>query len=168
MFELIDMYGVDTFSWTYILRLRDNGFRDLIERIMKKREFMITHEVYRELKHRFPEEVDFFRNVTILPVLHISLSNYCKQGFDLADASLLEYSEYKGYIIISEDQPMLTENIIEGRIRIIHLADYLSLKMLEGDISSNELYKIIRTFRLWRVISKKKAKRVLRLRLQLK
>ena len=107
------MFGVDTFSCFYLIKLRDNGFADLITRIMDKKVFMITHDVKIELNHRFPNEDHFFRNVTILPRLNKSFDRFVKQGFDEADASLLEYGETSDYIIITEDQPMLIENIID-------------------------------------------------------
>ncbi|MCK4849173.1 MAG: hypothetical protein KAT16_09120 [Candidatus Heimdallarchaeota archaeon] len=161
------MFGVDTFSCFYLIRLRDNGFTDLITRLMDKKEFMITHDVHKELIHRFPDEDDFLRNITILPRLNRSFNKFLEQGFDEADASLLEYGEISGYIIITEDHPMLLENTLDGKLRIIHLADYFGLLMLKTEISPTELYQVIKTLRKWRVISKPKAKRILRLRSQI-
>jgi rRNA-processing protein FCF1 len=161
------MFGVDTFSWFYLIQLRDNGFADLITRVMDKKVFMITHDVRIELNHRFPNEDTFFRKVTILPRLNKSFTKFIKQGFDEADASLLEYGEISGYVIITEDQPMLLENILDGKLRIIHLADYFGLLMLEKEISPRELFQVIKALRKWGVISKPKAKRILRLRSQI-
>ncbi len=135
---------------------------------MNKKEFMITHEVYKELLHHFPDEIDFFQNISIFPKINQVCEKYVKQGFDLADASLLEYSEIKGYTIITEDQPMLLENIIDGSIKVIHLTDYFGIKMIEGVISQTELYRIIKKFRSWRIISKRSAKKILNLRSSLK
>ena len=161
------MFGVETFSWYYLIKLRDNGFTDLITRVMDKKVFMITHDIRIELNHRFPNEDQFFRNVTILPRLNNSFNKFINQGFDEADASLLEYGETSEYIIITEDQPMLLENILDGKLRVIHLVDYFGLLMLQKEISSRELFQVIKILRKWRAISKPKAKRILRLRSQI-
>jgi len=164
MFVFITMFGVDTLSWFYIIRLRDNGFNELITRVMERKEFMITHDVYKELIHRFPNEKAFFRNVTILPRLNKHFDKFVRQGFDEADASLLEYGEFSSYAIITEDHPMLLENTLNGVLKVLHLADYFGLLLLEEMITPNELYQVIRIFRKWRIIPKQKAKRILRLR----
>ncbi|PWI46588.1 hypothetical protein CEE45_16130 [Candidatus Heimdallarchaeota archaeon B3_Heim] len=158
------MFGVDTLSWFYILLLRDNGFSNLISRIMERKEFMITHDVHKELLHRFPDEEVFFRNVTILPRLNKHFNKFLKQCFDEADASLLEYGEFSGYPIITEDHPMLLENTMNGALKALHIADYFGFLLLEGEISPNELYQVVRLFREWKIIPKQKAKRILRLR----
>jgi len=158
------MFGIDTLSWFYLLILRDNSFSELITRIIERKEFIITHDVHKELLHRFPDEEVFFRNVTILPRLNKHFIKFTKQGFDEADASLLEYGEFSGYTIITEDHPMILENTLNGTLKVLHLADYFGLLLLEGEITPNELYQVIRFFRKWRIISKQKAKRILRLR----
>jgi len=158
------MFGVDSFSWSYLLLLRDNGFPELITRIMDRKEFMITHDVHQELLHHYPNEEVFFRDVTIRPMLNKTFKKFLLQNFDEADASLFEYGELEGYPIITEDQPMLLENTINGTLKVLHLADYFGLLLLEGEITPNELYQVIRFFRGEKIISKKKAKRILRLR----
>lgn len=162
------MYEVDTYSWTLIIRLREYKFRDLISQIMNKKEFMITHEVHKELLHFHPKEKTFLQTVIIFPTINQVYDKYIKKGFDPADASLLEYSEIRGIVLITEDEPMLLEHIMSGTIKVIHLIDYFGLKMIEGTISFNELYQIVKTFRKWKKLTKKKEKKILNLKNLLK
>lgn len=162
------MYGIDTYSVAILLRLQQTTFPELISDIINRKEFMITHEVHKELIFRFSNNIDFYKAVSILPTINQVFSKYLNQGFDSADASLLEYSELQGIIIITEDQPMLHENIIDESIKVIQLVDYFGLKMIEGIITPSELYQIVKVLRKWRIISKYKEVQILDLRNRLK
>ena len=98
--------------------------------------------------------------ITILPTLNKYYLIYLKKGFDPADVSLLEYSDK--YLILTEDHPMLLEGITDRR-NIIQLADYLGDLYLNDFLTAKEFYHLIRTFRKWRNIKKKKEKQLLAL-----
>ena len=64
------MIGVDTFSWYKLIRLRDEGWSELMIEILKTGAFFITHEVRREIEHHFPSEKRVFEFVIVLKTLN--------------------------------------------------------------------------------------------------
>lgn len=156
------MFGIDTFSWYKLITLYEEPWRPLITEIIKTGDFFITHEVKKELEYRFSNYNDLIELVTIFPRLKIDFHWYDQKGFDPADASLIEYCK-KGYIIITEDQPMLAEGITEKQ-NIIQLADYFGLLLLLHFLSKKEYFHLIKKLRDMKNITKKKEKNLLNLR----
>ncbi len=161
------MIGIDTFSWSKLLLLRDEGWEDLIHEILRKGTFFITHEVRKELEYRFPYEKKIFEYVTILPTLDIEFQNYLIRGYDSADASLLEYASKKGYRIITEDVLMLMDCVVEKQ-NVIQLADFFGTLLKQGFISSRELYQLIKKLRKMKNITKRKEKELMSLKFSIK
>lgn len=157
------MIGVDTLAWQKIILLRQKKeWNSLIDEILEKMNFFITTEGKNEFEYRFPNDLDIVNQINVLPVLNDRYSNYMKLGFDPADASLLEYTDIRKYRIITEDRPMIAEGST-SRKNIIFLIDFFR-ELAEGYrfITSKELYKLVKLFRKWKNITKKKAKEILK------
>jgi len=157
------MIGIDTYSWYKLIHLYQDGWQNLITRILSTGNLFITHEVKKELVFRFSENSHLFDMVTLLPAIQFDYRLYEKLGFDQADASLLEYSKREGHIIITEDQLMIAE-ATSLKENIIQLVNYFGRLFRSGSISSKELYHIVRRLREMRNITEKKEKYMLNLR----
>ncbi len=155
------MIGIDTYSWGKLIRLRrDKNWESIISEIIINIEWFITIEGKKEFEHFFPQELDILDHGIILPFLNIKLNEFVEKGFDLNDASLLEYNIERNYRIITEDRPMLTEGIISKR-NIIFLIDFfLELTIDYNYLSKRELYHLIKIFRKMGNINIKKANEV--------
>ncbi len=153
------MIGLDIYTWQKLIRLKNEGWKDLIIEILKEGNFFITHEVKKEFYHFFPHETTLLEFVEILPILNQIINEYLQKNFDLADASLLEYSDIKNYRICTEDRPMLMEGVTSKR-KIIQLADLFGELYVFNFLSKKELYQLTKTLKKWRNISNKKEKQV--------
>ncbi len=165
MLCFLTMIGIDTFSWYKLIYLYNNDWKNLIEELLKKGDFFITHEVKKELEYRFPNYNFLLEYITILPKLKGPFLKYLERGFDEADSSLLAYAEEKKSAIITEDHPMIAEGITEKQ-NIFQLAHYFGILMKVGFITPNEFYKLMKLLRKMRNISKKKGKELDKLRIR--
>ncbi len=156
------MIGIDTYQWHKLFILRKEGWEDLINEILEKSDIFITHEIRKELEYRFPSEINVFEWLKILPIRNIKFSQFISKGFDLADASLLEYALIDGYKIITEDHPMLMEGVTLKQ-NILQLADFFGILMKLGFITKKELYHLIKILRKMKNITKKKESELLSL-----
>lgn len=152
------MLGIDTFSWNKIIRLLQTQWEDPIKEIIKDLDIFITTEGKKEFEHRFQQNLDLLNDISILPVLNTpKYANYVQQ-YDPTDASLLEYSEIRGYRLITEDRPLLEEGITAKK-NIIQLLDlFYELYQRDDFFTQTEMYQLIKLFRQWRNIKEKKAK----------
>ena len=87
----------------------------------------------------------------------MKIQDYIGLGFDLADATMLEYSEKEGYVIITEDDKMLAEGITEKN-NIIQVIDFFTGLYESKFLERKELYHITKYFQKIRNISEKKEK----------
>ncbi|MHA1168207.1 MAG: hypothetical protein ACTSP4_06495 [Candidatus Hodarchaeales archaeon] len=156
------MIGIDTFSCYKILRLQKEGWFDILSEILENEDFFITYDVRKELEYRFPSEMACFEKFIVLPRLNKKYDEYLARGFDPADASLLEYMEVKGLTLVTEDHPMLNEGITLKK-NVIQLADFFGLIAIQGFISYNELYHLVKYLRKLKNITKRKEKELLNL-----
>ena len=93
---------------------------------------------------------------TTLTVLNIKLNYFLTKGFDLNDASLLEYNSIRIYRIITEDRPMLLEGITTKNDIIMLIDFFLELTGPDNYFTGKEMYHLIHIFRKWRNIDKSK------------
>lgn len=149
------MIGIDTYVWNKIIRLQNTEWKELVTNILQEGDFFVTHEVKEEFLHFHPNHSHLLRFVTIVPTLNDRLQYYIELGFDSADASLLEYSELKGYQIMTEDHPMLSLGVF-SRKDIFQMSDFFGFLYESGFIASKELYKLTKLLRKWRNITRKK------------
>lgn len=151
------MIGIDTFSWNKLILLYHSKWQKPITEIITKTEFFITVEGKKEFIYRFPDDISLLDKITIYPVLDTEVfRNYC-QKYDETDASLLEYTEIKGYRIITEDGPLLQEGITEKK-NIIQLIDYFyELYSKDDFFTKKEIYHLINLFKDWKNIKESKA-----------
>ena len=150
------MIGIDTFSWLKIIRLYQSEWQDFVKFFIKKCDLFISVEGKNEFEHRFPDFLYLLNDITILPILDQSYQKYVEKGFDSNDASLLEYAEKKNHRIVTEDRPMLIEGITERR-NIIQLIDFFyELYINYSFITEKDFKKLVKIFRKWRNITKKK------------
>lgn len=154
------MIGIDTFSWTKIFLLFDAEWADLLTELISETRFFITTDVEKELRHFHTENESIWRSGAILPRLNRSFSTYRLNGFDDADASLLEYAELPEYTIVTEDTPMLSENVVK-RSNLIQLIDLFRKYYENNLLTSKEYRKLIHWFREKRNITKRKAEKLL-------
>lgn len=152
------MIGIDTFSWNKLLMLYHSEWKNTIDEIINKTEIFITVEGKIEFEYRFPDDLNLLNRITIYPVLNTDIFAKYNKIYDLTDASLLEYSENKGYRIITEDRPLLQEGITEKK-NIIQLIDFFyELYLKDNFFSKKEIITLIDFFRNWKNIKDKKAK----------
>ncbi|OLS22117.1 MAG: hypothetical protein HeimC3_32590 [Candidatus Heimdallarchaeota archaeon LC_3] len=156
------MFGIDTFSWYKIIHLHSNGWNVLLEEILNITSIFITYEVQKELNYRFPGHEEIFTLVTILPKLDEQFKTFTLKDFDEADASLLSFSHKEGFIIITEDHPMLNEGITDKK-NIIQLADFFAQLYIDNFLTRREFHKLIRSLKKMKNISKRKEKDLIKL-----
>jgi hypothetical protein len=149
------MIGIDTFSWSKLFLLRDEYQTEIIDLCLDSIRFFITHEVEEELIHFHNDKQKIWKSGALLPRLNRSFQNYIQQGFDLADASLLEYSELPDYLIVTEDYPMLSLNI-SNRNNIIQLGDFFLLMLKLEVIDLKNFRELLKWLRKNRNLTKKK------------
>ena len=154
------MYGIDTLSLGKLFKLTDTRFKTLIEELLTKLDLFITIEVKKEVKYRYSKFENYLELLTLRPVINKSLESYLNKGFDLADATLLEYSEIENFVIITEDNGMLVEGVTDKN-NIIQLIDFL-LRLYEFNlITKREIYHLAKYFRQKKNISKRKEKKLM-------
>ena len=151
------MIGKDTFSWNKIILLLHSEWRATIEEILDKYDFFITTEGRKEFEYRFEKEKDLLDKITIFPVINTELFQINCKKYDPTDSSLLEYSELKGYRIITEDRPLLEEGITRKK-NIIQLLDFFyEIYMKDEFLTKREMYHLIKQFRKWKNVKEIKA-----------
>ena len=152
------MIGIDTYSLQKLFLLRQMiEWKHIIEELIEQVDFFITVEGKKEFEYRFPEDLDVLNKITILPILNEHYLEYIKRQFDPTDASLLEYADLRDYRLITEDRLMLAEGITLKK-NIVCLIDFFK-ELADGYafFSKKELYHLVKIFRKWKNISKKKA-----------
>ena len=150
------MIGVDTFSWQKLIRLYDTQWKDLVSSIIKEFDLFITVEGRKEFERRFPAHLFLLDGLTIVPILNEVFDTYIRRGFDATDASLLEYADIKKARIITEDKLMLLEGTTKRR-NVVQLIDFFyELFKSGGSLTKHEFRQLLRTFRDWRNITKRK------------
>ena len=127
---------------------------------MSKFDLFVTHEVENEIKYHYQGYQLYLNCFKILPSLNMSSRLYSERGFDKADISLLEYSELDDYIIVTEDEGMLSECLSEEN-NIIQLIDFLELLHRHSFLKRREIYHIAKYFRKIRNITERKEKKIL-------
>ena len=156
---MVELIGIDTCTWEKIFDLMSKEvWKPLIFELLNHLNIFITVEVQRELFHFHNEEeaiLKLIETLKIYPVLNETLQEYQKRGFDIADASLLEYSEQDDYMIITEDGGMLAEGITDKN-NILSLIDLLLALFNQGLITRKEMYHLTKYLRKNRNIRKSK------------
>jgi hypothetical protein len=142
--------------------LRSEGWIDIIDEMLRHYSFFITDFGKVEFLHRFPEESEILDRIAILPTLNTEVFERFSIKFDNTDASLIEYSEIKGYLIVTEDKVMLQEAYFDKR-KIIQLIDFFVLLLGDGFLYYNEILKLAKIFRGWKNITNHKMKQIKRL-----
>ena len=157
------MIGIDTFSWQKLIRLSDEGWKDIIDHFIDTINIFTTTSGKKEFMYRFPDRIELLDRIIIFPHLHSEIFQEYLIKFDEADASLLEYSSSKGYRIITEDRPMLEEGMMRNQ-NIVQLLDFFyELYAKYEFFSMNEIIKLIKIFRKWRNIKERKSRYYLNL-----
>ncbi len=153
----------DTYTWRKFDHLYQNGWKEIIVRTIKTHRILCTREVIDELKYRkFGIVEDGVLNyVGILPALDINYQLYDRQGFDKADASLIEYAERREAIVVTEDHPMLALGYLEN-LDFIQTIDFFHILWRRGTITQNQMNKLLSIFRGLRNITKKKERSIKR------
>ncbi|MCH8907385.1 MAG: hypothetical protein IH840_09880 [Candidatus Heimdallarchaeota archaeon] len=155
------LIGIDTFSWYKIIRFSETGILSLNSLLLDS-DIFVTREVKKEFEYRFPEYGGILDRVIILPQSDSDFQSYHEFGLDDADASLLEISAKKKYLIVTEDHPMIAEGTKRG-LNIIQLGDYLGYLVLNQVITHNNFFKLVRRLRSMRNITKKKERELLQI-----
>jgi len=134
----------------------------LIEELLTKLDLFITIEVKKEVIHRYRKYDEYLELLTIKPKINVSLDIYLNKGFDLAYATLLEYSEIDKFVVITEDNDMLLEGVTDKN-NIIQLIDFL-VKLYEFNlITKREIYHLVKYFRQKQNIAKRKKNKLMKL-----
>jgi hypothetical protein len=151
------MIGMDTFSWNKVILLRHSNWQKIIDEILGKIEIFITVEGKKEFEYRFPDELSLLDKITIFPVLNTDKFIEYSKKYDSTDASLLEYSEIKGYRIITEDRPLLEEGVTSKK-NVIQLLDFFyELYVKDNFFTKREIRDLIDLFRQWKNVKEKKS-----------
>ena len=137
------MIGIDTYSWTKIFLLFNESWSDIFIELLENIQFFITNDVEVELLYFHSEYKHIWNSGAKFPRLNKSFLDYLRLGFDEADCSLLEYSEFPEHTIITEDGPMLDLNVY-SRNNIIQLADFLSLLYRDSYLNKKEYLLLIK------------------------
>ena len=155
------MIGIDTFSIQKLLQLRHSGWDSVIDNLLDQGLFFITSEGEKEFRYWFKNDLFILEKFHKFPILNEKLNEYIKIGFDINDASLLEYSDIMNYRIISEDRPMVAR-AVSAKNYIIFLIDFFYEIYIRDDFfSQREFYHLVKLFRNWRNIKEKKAKKLI-------
>ena len=149
------MIGIDTLSWGKFFDLFSTNWKDLVHEILLSLDIFITIEVRKELIHHYQEQLSFIEKLKVYPILNKTLRDYLLKGFDLADATLLEYSELPDYVIITEDNEMLLEGITDKN-NVMQLYDLLLELSKHQLISKKEMHHLTKYFRKNRNITHRK------------
>ena len=155
------MIGIDTYSWGKLIKLKSmTNWDSIIDELLTKLDWFVTVEGKKEFQHFYPDQIQILDKGTILPVLNIRLKNFIEEGFDLNDASLLEYAILRNYRIITEDRPLIGEAIY-NKVNIVFLIDFfLELTETNKYFSKREFYHLIKLFKKWKNIKKDKARKL--------
>nr|MDO8043730.1 hypothetical protein [Candidatus Baldrarchaeota archaeon] len=92
----------------------------------------------------------------VLPKRNVVFSSFLKEGFDEADASLLECASEKEYFVVSEDPKML--RYVRLGFQLLQLADLIAVLYKKKFLSKQVTKRIIKFLRTKRNITKKKYK----------
>lgn len=152
-------FGVDTYSWSKLILLRQTKWKYIIEEILGFQSLFITLPVLEELKHFFHQHEEEWSRVQILETKQTSVTFYNPETFDEADISLLRYAEEEDFTIITEDRPMLLLNI-HTRNNIISLADFFALLYKIEYLTRKEFYQLLKWFEAKKNITKQKTKKL--------
>ncbi len=153
---------IDTFSWKKLDILAEKYGDKFIKDIILTNNIYITHEVMEELIYRnfsFISRNNILEYVTILPKIDIDYNTYQQDGFDAADASLIEYSNKEKIPVVTEDHPMLAIAVV-NRYDFMQLVDFFVILNSLGQITNNKFQNIIRILRKMKNITKRKAKKL--------
>lgn len=156
------MIGLDTYTLKKLISLLNSEWREIIEDILDQISFFITTYGKFEFEYRFPKFVNLLSSIAVLPAIRGEFFYaFIEKGFDENDASLLEYSIQKSYRIITEDHLMLLEGVTTKQ-NVIQLIDFFKeLSIIDSYFSKHEMIKLVKIFRKWKNITKKKEKRIL-------
>ena len=153
------MILIDTCS---ILKLKmlNEEFDGLTERILDNSNLSMTHEVIDEILYYYPDFEGNIEKMTILPKLNTKYYKIFLQNFDEADSTLLEYGKKKKFIIITEDRKMIKVSKLMS-IALVQLCDFLVKLNEERKIfHPKKMRKIIKYFRKNKNITKRKYKKM--------
>jgi len=153
------MILIDTCS-VLKLRILNEGFKDIISKILNISELSITHEVMDEILYYYPEFEKNIKKMTILSKLNTKYYGLFLENFDKADSSLLEYGKKRKIIIVTEDHKMLKVSKLMS-ISSIQLCDFLfKLNEGKGIFHLKEMRKIMKFLRVNKNITKRKYKKI--------
>ena len=138
----------------------EKGWRQLFTELLEAIPWFITDEIVEELHHFHPKSIETWGNGPVLKRLDKKFSDYVADGFDKADASLLEYGDQEGYVVVTEDPRMLAQNVFE-RSNIIQLCDLLKEYHSREFLSAKEYKEIIVWLRKNRNLTERKIRRLL-------
>ena len=155
------MIGIDTLSWAKLAYLFSTDKEKFVRTMLGLGDYFITHEVLAELRHHLPDYAELYEPIAILPSLKMKTAGYLETGFDVADASLLEYADLRKCLVITEDQQML-ELGRASKQKTIQLADFIKYFYTRNFITHREFYQIIKILRRLKNITIKKEKLLLR------
>ncbi len=152
---------IDTFSWTKLFKLENNGWEKLVDIILDNISVLLTHEIKQELEYRHPNKTHYLKRTTLLPIIDIDFQYFEINGFDKADASIIKHCEKSNIPAVTEDHPMLTLGTVD-KMDFIQLADFLYILNELDLITNNEFHKLLRILREMRNITKNKHKKLLK------
>lgn len=141
--------------------LFEDDWAELLHEFLLAIPFFITTDVEKELKHFHPNSESVWRSGAYFPRRGKTFDLYDRSVFDAADVSLLEYAESSEHMIITEDGPMLAENVT-SRNNIMQLVDLFRRYYETEFFTSREYYNLIKWFRGNSNITKKKEKFLLK------
>lgn len=162
MVGILNMIGLDTFSWYKLISLYNGGYKEIMVNFLKSYEIFITHEVKDEFSYRFKNYEFLLKLVSILPT-NLNKNNFNYDKFDIADISLLVYAEKINFIIVTEDHAMLAEGVTSKQ-NIIQFGDLMGLLYKDNFLDKRSFYKIVNILRKMTNITKIKRKQLLNIR----
>jgi len=150
------MLAIDTCSWFKIHMLERELNISIVSTLLNRFKLFFTHELLTEFRKFFPNYLWIVEYCAVLPKRNIVFSSFLKEGFDEADASLLEYASEKEYFVVSEDPKML--RYVRLGFQLLQLADLIAVLYKKKFLSKQVTKRIIKFLRTKRNITKKKHK----------
>ncbi|MBL7170308.1 MAG: hypothetical protein ISS48_04770 [Candidatus Aenigmarchaeota archaeon] len=153
------MILIDTCS-VLKLKMLNEEFDDLTEKILDNSNVFVTHEVVNEILYYYPEFEENIKKITIVPNLNTKYYRLFLENFDDADSSLLGYGKEKKIVIVTEDHEILKLSKLMS-ITSIQLCDFLfELNKEKKIFRLRKIRKIMKILRETKNITKRKYKKI--------
>jgi predicted nuclease of predicted toxin-antitoxin system len=149
----------DTYSWTKIFKLSSKGWKQIFIDIIQRNKILITREVIEEIDYRSDSLDEFFSYLHILPKIKYDHEKYKSLGFDLADASLIEYNKQNNFLIVTEDHPMIAYAATD-KVNFLQLIDFFVICYKMNQLTKNQLHKLNKELRKLKNTTVKKSNEV--------